>query len=96
VVAIGHKRRYLRGRTTDEIERLLREGADRVGVADVAAYPTEVACLAALVEQAHPGDVVGLMCHAERQEVYDWIAGRGGTGDTPERLGEKVRAAQAS
>ena len=20
-----------------------------------------------------PGDVVGLMCHAERQEVYDWI-----------------------
>ena len=59
------------------------------------AYPTEVACLAALVEQAQPGDVVGLMCHAERQQVYDWIAERGGTGDTPQQLGEKVRAARA-
>ena len=95
VVAIGHKQRYLRGRSTAEIEELLREGAERVGVTGVAAYPTEVACLEALVEQARPGDVVGLMCHAEREDVYDWIAAHGGTGDTPERLGEKVRAAHA-
>ena len=40
-----------------------------------------------------PGDVVGLMCHAERQEAYDWIARHGGTADTPETLSEKVRAA---
>jgi hypothetical protein len=44
---------------------------------------------------AEPGDVVGLMCHADRQGVYDWIAGRGGTADSPETLGEKVRAARA-
>jgi cyanophycin synthetase len=94
VVAIGHKQRYLRGRELADLERLLREGAERVGVVDVPAYPTEVACLAALVEQAKPGDVVGLMCHAERQEVYDWIAEHAGTADTPQRLGEKVRAAQ--
>ena len=94
VVAIGHKQGYLRGRTMAELEGLLRAGAERVGVTDVAAYPTEVACLAALVEQARPGDVVGLMCHAERSEVYAWITDRAGTGDTPERLGEKVRAAQ--
>jgi cyanophycin synthetase len=93
VVAIGHKQRYLRGRTLAELEGLLRDGAERVGVTDVAAYPTEVACLAALVAQAHPGDVVGLMCHAERAEVYDWLAEHGGTGDTPLQLGEKVRAA---
>ena len=54
-----------------------------------------MACLAALVEQARPDDVVGLMCHAERQRVYDWIAEHGGTGDTPQQLGEKVRAARA-
>jgi cyanophycin synthetase len=95
VVVIGHKQRYLRGRTLDELEQLLRDGAERVGVTDVAAYPTEVACLAALVDQARPGDVVGLMCHAQRQEVYDWIAEHGGTADSPQRLGEKVRQAQA-
>jgi cyanophycin synthetase len=92
VVAIGHKERYLRGRSLEDLERLLREGAERVGVPDVPAYPTEVACLAALVDRAGPGDVVGLMCHAERQEVYDWIAEHGGTADGPEDLGRKVRA----
>jgi cyanophycin synthetase len=94
VVAIGHKQRYLRGRTLDGLELLLRRGAERVGVTDVTAYPTEVECLAALVEQAGRDDVVGLMCHAQRQEAYDWIAEHGGTSYTPERLGEKVRAAR--
>jgi cyanophycin synthetase len=93
VVAIGHKEHYLRGRTTEELDTLLREGAERVGVTDVTSYDTEVECLAGLVAQARPGDVVGLMCHAERQAVYDWIAGHGGTSDTPEQLGAKVRNA---
>jgi cyanophycin synthetase len=35
------------------------------------------------------------MCHAQRQKVYDWIAGHGGTADTPHQLAEKVRAARA-
>jgi cyanophycin synthetase len=93
VVAIGHKEHYLRGRSLAELEGLLRDGAERVGVTDIQAYRTEVASLAALVDQARPGDVVGLMCHAQRQEAYDWIAQHGGTADTPHRLGEKVRAA---
>jgi cyanophycin synthetase len=95
VVAIGHKERYLRGRTTEELDTLLREGAERVGVTDVTSYDTEVECLAGLVAQAQPGDVVGLMCHAERQQVYDWIADHHGTPDTPEQLGAKVRDAAA-
>ena len=95
VIAIGHKKQYLRGRTTEELEALMRAGAERVGVIDVLAYDTEVECLAALVDQARPGDVVGLMCHAERQEAYDWIAGHGGTPDSPETLRDKVKAAQA-
>jgi cyanophycin synthetase len=93
VVAIGHKQHYLRGRTMEELDTLLRDGAERVGVTDVTSYDTEVECLAGLVAQARPGDVVGLMCHAERQEVYDWIAEHGGTADTPEQLGAKVRNA---
>lgn len=96
VVAIGHKEWYLRGRTMDEIDSLLRAGAARVGVTDIDTYTTEVACLAALVERADPGDVVGLMCHAERQEAYDWIAEHGGTPDSPEVLSRKVRAASTT
>ena len=94
IVAIGHKEWYLRGRTMDEIDALLRAGAARVGVTDIDTYTTEVDCLAALVGRARPGDVVGLMCHAERQEAYDWIAEHGGTPDSPEVLSQKVRAAQ--
>jgi cyanophycin synthetase len=96
MVAIGHKQHYLRGRTREELERLLRAGAERVGVTDVPAYPTEVDCLAALVAAAGPGDVVGLMCHAERDAVYAWIAEHGGSGDTPPRLAAKVREARHS
>jgi cyanophycin synthetase len=94
VVVITHKDRYLRGRTRESLEELMRAGAARVGVDDVPAYPTEVDGLAALVGQAEPGDVVGLMCHYDRQGAYDWIAAQGGTADSPETLAEKVRAAQ--
>jgi cyanophycin synthetase len=93
VVAIGHKEKYLRGRTTDEVDALLRAGAERVGVTDIESYPTELESLQALLKLAEPGDVVGLMCHAERQEVYDWLASQGATPDSPEQLREKVRRA---
>jgi cyanophycin synthetase len=91
VVAIGHKQRYLRGRTTGDLDRLLREGAARVGVTDVPSYPTELAALQILVDQARPGDVVGLMCHAEREDVLAWLDEQGAVADTPEVLREKVR-----
>ncbi len=95
IVAIGHKEKYLRGRTIEELENLMRAGAERVGVTGVPAYPTEVAALSALVGQALPGDVVGLMCHAERQICYDWIAEHGGTPDSNETLARKVNQARA-
>jgi cyanophycin synthetase len=90
VVVIGHKEKYLRGRTTEELESLLGAGAQRVGVTGIQAYPTELASLQALLDLAEPGDVVGLMCHAERQEVYDWLAAQGATADSPEQLRVKV------
>ncbi|GAB3996888.1 Mur ligase family protein [Nocardioides marmoraquaticus] len=96
VVAIGHKQKYLRTRTLDEVDGLLRTGAARVGVTSIDSHPTELEALVALVDQARPGDVVGLMCHAERQEVYDWLAERGATADGPDDLLAKVRAAHPS
>ncbi len=93
VVVIGHKEKYLRGRTKEELEALLGAGAERVGMTDLAAYPTERDSLEALVAIADPGDVVGLMCHAERQEVYDWLQAQGATADSPEQLRTKVHRA---
>ncbi len=94
VVVVAHKAGYLRGRTTRELDAVFRQGASRVGVEELASYPTEVAGLEALVEQAEPGDVVALMCHEDRQGVYDWLAAHGFTADSPETLREKVRAAR--
>jgi cyanophycin synthetase len=94
VVVVAHKAGYLRGRTTDELDEVFRFGAARVGVEDLRSFPTEVAGLQALVDEAEPGDVVALMCHEDRQGVYDWLAGHGFTTDTPETLRDKVRAAR--
>ena len=93
VIAIGHKQRYLRSRTVDEIDTLLRTGLERVGMVDAETYPTELESLQALVKAAQAGDVVGLMCHAEREEVYAWLAEAGAVADTAETLAAKVRAA---
>jgi cyanophycin synthetase len=95
LAVVAHKEKYLRGRTTHELDELFRAGARRVGVDHLASYPTELEGLEALVEQAHPGDVVGLMCHQDRQGVYDWLAAHGFSSDTPETLRDKVRAAAA-
>jgi cyanophycin synthetase len=96
VAVVAHKEKYLRGRTTAELDDLFRAGAARVGVEHLASYPTELAGLSALVDQAGPGDVVGLMCHAQRPAVYDWLAEHGFTPDTPETLRAKVLAARPS
>ncbi len=93
-VVIGHKEHYLRGRTTAELDVLMRAGAARVGVESLPSYPTELASLQALTGLAKPGDVVGLMCHAERAEVVRWLDSSGAVADTPVDLREKVRRAR--
>jgi cyanophycin synthetase len=92
-VAIAHKDRYLRGRTTEELERLMRDGAAAVGVHEVPAYPSELAALQAVTDQASVADVVGVMCHAEREEVGEWLREQGATIDGPDELRRKVLAA---
>jgi len=89
-VVIGHKEHYLRGREVDDLTALLREGAAAVGVDGVPAYPTELAGLEALLAEARPGDAVGVMCHAERLEISDWLGGQGATVDSPGDIRAKV------
>ena len=44
----------------------------------------------ALVEVAGDGDVVAVMCHAEREEIVAWLRGRGGVADDPDGIRRKV------
>jgi cyanophycin synthetase len=94
VLVVAHKAKYLRGRTVEELDALYAAGAARVGVDRPPSYPTEVEALSALVERAEPGDVVALMCHEDRQGVYDWLAGKGFRADTPQTLRAKAVAAR--
>jgi cyanophycin synthetase len=93
IVAV-HKEHYLRGRTTDDLESHLRTGLARAGVSDLESYPTELRGIQALVPAAADGDVVALMCHAERSQVASWLADQGATSDTPEDIRAKVVAAR--
>jgi cyanophycin synthetase len=90
VLAIVHKQRYLRGREVEELDRLYREGAARVGVYDVPSYDTELAGLEALAARAGAGDVVAVMCHQDRELVDEWLRDHGATVDTPEVIRDKV------
>ncbi len=93
-VVIAHKEHYLRGREPDDLADLLREGAASVGVLDVPVHPTELAGLQALVEKSGDGDVVGVMCHAERTEIDAWLRSAGATVDGPDQIRAKVLAAR--
>jgi cyanophycin synthetase len=93
-VAIAHKEHYLRGRTTTELEELMRGGAAAVGVHDVPAFPTELAALQGVVDQAVTADVIGVMCHAQREDLDGWLRQRGATIDGPDELRRKVLAAK--
>ncbi len=93
-VALKVARHYLRGRTTEGLLDLFREGLAKVGVLDVPGYDTELAALEALAPHAHDGDVLALMCHAERSEVDAWIRDQGGTVDDARTIRRKVVAAR--
>src|SRR5690242_6456359 len=93
-IVAAHKEHYLRGRTMDDLESHLRAGLARAGVSDIESYETELAGLQALVPGAGDGDVVALMCHAERSQVSAWLAEQGARPDTAEDIRRKVVAAR--
>jgi cyanophycin synthetase len=90
VVVIVHKQRYLRGREIDELDALYRAGAARVGVEEMPSYGSELDGLQALVARAGPGDVVAVMCHADRPLLDEWLTGQGAAVDSPEVVRDKA------
>ena len=93
-IVAAHKAHYLRGRTMVELESHLRVGLARAGVSDIDSYDTELGGLQALLPGAADGDVVALMCHAERAQVAAWLATQGAIPDGPEDIRRKVVAAR--
>jgi cyanophycin synthetase len=93
-IVAAHKAHYLRGRTMDDLEGHLRAGLARAGVADIDSYDTELGGMQALIPGAADGDVVALMCHAERSQVAAWLAQQGATPDGPEDIRRKVIVAR--
>ena len=91
-VVAAHKDHYLRGRTPDDLEAQLRIGLANAGVGDIASYPTELSGLQALLEVADDGDVVAVMCHAERAEIVAWLHERGAHLRRPRRHPPQGRA----
>ncbi len=93
-VAIVHKQGYLRGRTLDDMQAQLAAGLAEAGVADVPAHPDELTGLAALAGAALPGDVVAVMCHADRELLDRWLVEHGATPDRPAQVRAKVVTAR--
>ena len=93
-VTVVHKEHYLRGRSMPDLEEQLRVGLSRVGVGEVESYPTELEGLQALVATASDGDVLAVMCHADRVLLHDWLTGHGGTVDAAATIRRKVIAAR--
>ena len=88
-VVICEKRHYLRGRDLDEMNAIFREGAAAGGYrGEVAAHPTEVVAMQALLARSRRGDVAAVMSHAERAEIFAWLASAGYTPVAPGRLRE--------
>jgi cyanophycin synthetase len=59
---------------------------------DVPSIPDELSGLEALVAEASQDDVIGVMCHTQREIPDAWIREHGGSVDSPEVLRDKVIA----
>jgi hypothetical protein len=99
-VVIKETQKYLRGRSREWVVERIRDGIREVsGSADaVPVYPSETAALQAelsptIGDDGRPdaGRVVALMCHEERDAVYELLASLGARPvDLPADLPELV------
>jgi cyanophycin synthetase len=92
-VVICEKRHYLRGRDLEAMNELFRHGvADGGYRGEVPSYPSELSALQALLARSRRGDVVAVMSHAERREIFAWLEEQGLRPVPATRLGSLVEA----
>jgi cyanophycin synthetase len=90
VIEIVHKQRYLRGRSMDQINELIKQGAAHAGMEIQAAHDSELGGLVSLVGQARNRDVVAIMTHQDRELLDQWLLDHGASRDSPEVLRAKA------
>jgi cyanophycin synthetase len=96
-VVICEKRHYLRGRDLEAMNEILRRGVAAGGYrAKVEAHATELAALQALLDRSRAGDVVAVMSHVERTEIFDWLPTAGFRPVDAGRLHELLSSRRAS
>jgi cyanophycin synthetase len=77
-LVIAEKVHYLRGRDREQMNEILRAGAREGGYeSEILAEPNEMAALHTLLARAKRGDVVVVMAHVERTELFDWLESEG-------------------
>jgi cyanophycin synthetase len=90
VVEIVHKQNYIRGRSMEQINELISEGAAHAGMEIERAHDSELDGLMSLLGQARDGDVVAIMTHQDREILDRWLLERGGSRDSADVLRAKV------
>ena len=92
-VVIAEKEHYLRGRSLEGMNELLRAGVRQGGYTGaIDAHPSEAAALTALLERARRGDVCAVMTHVERAELFSWLESEGFKPVTTDRLRQVIGA----
>jgi cyanophycin synthetase len=73
-LVICEKRHYLRGRDLAGMNAIFRRGAAEGGYERrIPTYRTELGALKALLARSRRGDVVAVMSHVERDEIFAWL-----------------------
>ncbi len=91
-LVIAEKVHYLRGRDREEMNEILRAGAREGGYdGEIPADPNEMTALHGLLERAKRGDVVVVMAHVERTELFDWLTDHGYRSVGIEKLRKHLR-----
>lgn len=93
-VQIQHKEHYLRGRSMQDLESLMRQGLSHVGVLPTASWPDEFSGLTGLLGAAHDGDVLALMTHSHWAQLHHWLMTHGATADDAAAVRRKAVAAR--
>ena len=91
VIEIVHKAKYLRGRSMEKLNELIKEGAAHAGMQIERAHDSELGGLVSLIDQARDGDVVAIMTHQDRELLDQWLLDHGATRDNADVLRTKVR-----
>ncbi len=76
-VLVKDTKKYLRGRTNEELIGLFQAGIRSTGRPEAEVCADEMSGMLRLLDEADPGDVVAIMCHEQTDEICSWLKSNG-------------------